>query len=118
MPGLGRSLERTKPADDWKAGWTSAGALQFYPVKGTDRPMAGLIRFLPYPGPAWPSKELGRVYLKDGRQFLDDFQAHVCHGPLDPAEVGPVHLGVVGQLLLRDFPRMPDATEVHRKKLA
>jgi hypothetical protein len=42
----------------------------------------------------------------------------IGHGPLDPAEVGAVHLGIMGQLLLRDLPLVPEAAEIRREKLA
>lgn len=63
-------------------------------------------------------KELGRVNVQDLSQLLDDLQANVGHGPLDPAEVGPVHPSIVRQPLLRELPVMPDAPEVCRKNLA
>src|SRR5258705_13426118 len=82
------------------------------------RPAGGLFGLLAGTGPGGPPEELSRVNFQDGGQLLDDLQPYVGHGPLDPAEVGPVHLGVVGQLLLRDLPLMPKAAEIRRKKLA
>ena len=38
--------------------------------------------------------------------------------PLDPAQVGPVYLGVISQLLLRDLLVIPEASKVRRKTLA
>ena len=77
-----------------------------------------LFRLLPGRFFEWPSEELGRIDLQDGRQLLDDLQAYVGDRPLDPAHVDPVDLGVVGQLLLRQFPLVPDPPKVGRKKLA
>ena len=42
----------------------------------------------------------------------------VGHGPLDPAHVGPVDLGVVGKPLLAELPLVSDPPKVGRKKLA
>jgi hypothetical protein len=87
-------------------------------VQETDEAGRGLLGLFPGPGSSRPSKELGRVNFEDGGQFLDYLQPHVGHGPLDPAEVGPIYLGIMGQLLLRDLPLMPEAAEIRRKKLA
>ena len=46
------------------------------------------------------------------------FQPDVGRGPLDPAHVGPVGPGIVGQLLLGQLPLVPDPAKVGRKKLA
>src|SRR5258707_14813816 len=69
-------------------------------------------------GPGGPPEELSRIHLQDGRQFLDDLQPNVGHCPLDPAEICPVHPGIICQPLLRDPPLMPEAAKVRRKKLA
>jgi hypothetical protein len=78
----------------------------------------GSVGFLPSPRPGRLPEELGRVHPQHFRQLPDDLQAHVRHAPLDPAQVGPVHPGVVGEPLLRDLPLVADAPEVGREKLA
>jgi hypothetical protein len=78
----------------------------------------GSVRSLPAPGPGGPPEELRRVYIQHLGQLPDDLQAHLGHGPLDPAQVGPVHPGVVGERLLGELPLVADAPEVRRKKLA
>ena len=65
--------------------------------------------------PARPPEELGRIHTQDGGQPSDDLQPDIGHRPLDPAEVGPVHLGVVGQIFLGQLPVVPDPAEVGAK---
>lgn len=77
-----------------------------------------LFGLLPGGRPGWTPKELNRVHFQDVGQLPDNLQAHPGHCPLDPAHVGPVDPGVVRQLLLGELPRMADAPEVGRKKLA
>ncbi len=77
-----------------------------------------LFGFLPRCGSARPSEKLDRVHLQDVRELPDNLQAYPGHCPLDPAHVGPVHSGVVRELLLGQLPAVPDAPEVGRKKLA
>jgi hypothetical protein len=65
------------------------------------------------PSRSWPGRppeELGWIDLQNGCQPLDDLQPHVSYGSLDPAQVCPVHPGVVGQLLLGNLPIVPDAS--------
>jgi hypothetical protein len=57
---------------------------------------AGLVGLPSGPRPGRLPEELGRIDLQDGGQLLDDLQSHVGYGPLDPAQVGPVHLGIKG----------------------
>jgi hypothetical protein len=61
-----------------------------------------------------PLKELDGLRLQDGGQLPDDLQAHVGHAPLDPAQVGPVHPRVVGQLLLGQLPVISDNASLRR----
>jgi hypothetical protein len=84
----------------------------------TDELGKGSVGLLPASGPGRLPEELGRVYLQDIGQPPDDLQAHVRHAPLDAAQVGPVHPGVVGEPLLRDLPLVADAPKVGREKLA
>jgi hypothetical protein len=73
---------------------------------------------LPASGPSGPPEKLGRVHLQDFRQLPDDLQAHVGHGPLDPAQVGAVYPGVVREPFLGQLPLVADTPKVGREKLA
>jgi hypothetical protein len=88
------------------------------PSEVPDGTAEGLVGLPAGPRPGGPPEELGRIDLQDGGQFPDDLQADVGHGPLHPAQVCPVHLGVVGQLFLGHLPLMPEPAKVRRKKLA
>jgi hypothetical protein len=66
-------------------------------------------------GPRGPPEELGRLDAQDGRQLPDDLQPDVGPRPLDPAHVGAIDLGVVGQLLLRQLPLVPYPPKVGRE---
>ena len=81
-------------------------------------PWDGLVGLPPAPRSGGPLEEFGRVHFQDAGQFPDDLQPDVSHGPLDPAHVGPVDPGVVGQLLLGQLPLVPDPAKVGGKKLA
>jgi hypothetical protein len=57
-----------------------------------------------------------RLSLQSIGQFANDFQPDIAYAALNPAQVDPIHLGVMGQLLLRNLLRMPDAPKINREK--
>jgi hypothetical protein len=63
-------------------------------------------------------EELGWVHPQDVSQLPDDLQPDVCDSSLDPAHVGPVDSGVVGQLFLGQPPLMPKTAKVGGEELA
>jgi hypothetical protein len=81
------------------------------------RPRAASVGLPSRSCPARPTEELDRVDLQDVRQLPHDLQTNVGHGPFDPIQVGPVDPCVVGELLLRHPPVVPDASEVGRESL-
>jgi hypothetical protein len=63
-------------------------------------------------------EELGWLDVKNGCELADDIKPHRRDGPLYAADVCAINLGIVGQLLLRDFPLVPQPTKIRCKKLA
>jgi hypothetical protein len=63
-------------------------------------------------------KELDWVDLQYFGKLPDDFQADKGHGSFDPADVGTIHPGFIGQILLGNTPVVPDAAQIGRESLA
>ena len=73
---------------------------RFYSVNRWVRPVA-YSAFLRDPDRVGRRKNSAGSTSRMVANFSMILQAHVGHSPLDPTEVGPVNLGIMGQLLLR-----------------
>ena len=52
-------------------------------------------------------EEFGWLDVKDGCKLSDDIKPNGRDGPFDTADIRPINIGIVGQLLLGDFPQLP-----------
>jgi hypothetical protein len=81
-------------------------------------PELGSISSLPFAGSGRLLQELGRFDPKDISELADDLKPDIGHALLQFAHIGPVDVGLMRQILLRNALRMPKTAQVDGEGLA